>query len=50
VLTQFLERSKIFSTEQFLISYEAQARTNLQRSIKKLMAKQALRANSHKRA
>lgn len=50
VLTQFLERSKIFSTEQFLNSYEAQARTNLERSIKKLMAKQALRANSHKRA
>jgi predicted metal-dependent HD superfamily phosphohydrolase len=50
VLTQFLERSKIFNTEQFLNSYEAQARTNLERSIKKLMAKQALRANSHKRA
>jgi predicted metal-dependent HD superfamily phosphohydrolase len=36
VLMEFLERPKIFSTEQFIDTYEAQARTNLQRSIKKL--------------
>jgi predicted metal-dependent HD superfamily phosphohydrolase len=36
VLTGFLERSKIFHTENFINTYEAQARLNIQRSIKKL--------------
>jgi predicted metal-dependent HD superfamily phosphohydrolase len=36
VLTEFLKRPKIFNTEQFINTYEAQARANLQRSIQRL--------------
>lgn len=36
LLTAFLERPKIFNTEQFVYAYEAQARANLQRSIERL--------------
>jgi predicted metal-dependent HD superfamily phosphohydrolase len=36
ILEEFLERPAIFNTERFRTSYEAQARQNLARSIKKL--------------
>lgn len=36
VLKEFLERPRIFSTEQFFNAYEAKARANLRRSIEQL--------------
>lgn len=36
ILKEFLERPRIFSTEQFFNTYEAQARANLRRSIEEL--------------
>jgi predicted metal-dependent HD superfamily phosphohydrolase len=36
VLEDFLKRQTVFQTEQFIQAYEAQARVNLQRSIRKL--------------
>jgi predicted metal-dependent HD superfamily phosphohydrolase len=36
ILTEFLERPTIFSTQKFIDAYEAQARQNLERSIKQL--------------
>jgi predicted metal-dependent HD superfamily phosphohydrolase len=36
ILKEFLERPTIFSTQKFIEAYEAQARQNLERSIKKL--------------
>ena len=36
LLEGFLERKTVFQTERFIAAYDAQARSNLQRSIKKL--------------